>query len=161
MHVKHLHINDIVVIAISCFFEHSRSCWDIECLLFSDFAVWRWIQPAVDGAKVWQGQAFGENSTTLRSRHRSSVPRNPLTTCLKIRNMFDATIETGSEWQQTVQDAVLEKCSPATIVHIAVDPSSTEGCVYVRCSLVLYILVMFNYRLSVLLCAVLLITNSH
>ena len=104
------------------------------CLLwlFSEFVVWRWIQPAVDGAKVWQGQAFGENTTALRSRHRSSVPQNPLTTCLKIRNMFDATVETGDEWQQTVVDAVLEKCSPATIVHIAVDSSSSEGCVYVR-----------------------------
>jgi len=46
--------------------------------------------------------------------------------------MFDATIETGSEWQQTVKDAVLEKSSPATIVHVAVDSSSSEGCVYVR-----------------------------
>jgi len=101
-------------------------------LVVSDFAVWHWIQPAVDGAKVWQGQAFGENTTALRSRHRSSVPQVPLTPCLKIRNMFDATVETGVEWQQTVKDAVLEKCSPATIVHITVDSTSTEGCVYVR-----------------------------
>jgi len=104
------------------------------CCVFvvSEFAVWRWIQPALDGAKVWQGQAFGENTTALRSRHRSSVPQNPLTTCLKIRNMFDVNVETGSVWKQTVQDAVLEKCGSATIIHIAVDSLSTEGCVYVR-----------------------------
>jgi len=100
--------------------------------LVSAFDVWRWIQPTVDGGKVWQGQAFGENTNALRSRHRSSVPQNPLTTCLKIRNMFDAAVETGSDWQQTVKDAVLEKCSLATIVHIAVDSLSSEGCVYVR-----------------------------
>jgi len=104
----------------------------VVCCLLSAFEVWRWIQPTVDGGKVWQGQAFGENMNALRSRHRSSIPLSPLTTCLKIRNMFDASVETGSEWQQTVKDAVLEKCNQATIVHIAVDPSSSEGCVYVR-----------------------------
>jgi len=63
--------------------------------------------------------------------------------------MFDASIETGSEWQQTVMDAVLEKCSPATIVHIAIDSSSTEGCVYVRWAFVVYILVTVSHQLSV------------
>ena len=116
---------------------------------FSEFAVWRWIPPAVDGAKVWQGQAFGENTTALRSRHRSSVPQNPLTTCLKIRNMFDAAVETGTEWQQTVKDAVLEKCSPATIVHVAVDSSSTEGCVYVRLVCGVCLCQIFSHQLSV------------
>jgi inner nuclear membrane protein Man1 len=102
-------------------------------LFVLDFAVWRWIQPTVEGPKVWQGQAFGEAASPgMRSRHRSSVPTNPLTTCLKIRNMFDLSMESGVEWRKPVEDAVLDKCAGAAIVHIAVDTSSADGCIYVR-----------------------------
>jgi inner nuclear membrane protein Man1 len=104
---------------------------------FTDFVVWRWIQPTLEGPKVWQGQAFGESSSAgVRSRHRSSIPVAPLTTCLKIRNMFDLSVESGVQWHKPVEDAVLDKCFGAAIVHIAVDATSTDGCVYVR--LVLY-----------------------
>jgi len=105
------------------------------CLFVSDFVVWRWIQPTVEGPKVWQGQAFGGDSEATagtRPRHRSSVPITPLTTCLKIRNMFDLSLESGVEWQKPVEDAVLDKCVGAAILHIAVDTTSADGCIYVR-----------------------------
>lgn len=42
--------------------------------------------------------------------------------------------ESGENWQLQVQDAILEKCTGAKILHIHVDKSSKEGCVYVKCA---------------------------
>ncbi|KAK2184900.1 hypothetical protein NP493_249g07019 [Ridgeia piscesae] len=99
-----------------------------------EFAVWRWlqvgivVQPVPNGSRVWQGQAFGEyRDTSLNAPPCSSTP------CLKIRNMFDPDIEYGDDWHIYVQDAILEKCSSNhSILHIAVDRNSKEGCVYVK-----------------------------
>ncbi|KAK3701728.1 hypothetical protein QZH41_018890, partial [Actinostola sp. cb2023] len=50
------------------------------------------------------------------------------TPCLKIRNMFDPDMEVDDRWHVIIQDAILEKCidAGASIVHIAVDKSSSE-----------------------------------
>ncbi|XP_029103310.1 inner nuclear membrane protein Man1-like [Scleropages formosus] len=99
----------------------------------ADFLVWRWIQPALTcnkisstPSKVWQGKAFPLD--------RRNSPPNSLTPCLKIRNMFDPVMEVGENWDLAIHEAILEKCSDNDgIVHIAVDKSSREGCVYVKC----------------------------
>lgn len=85
------------------------------------------MSPSTDIAKVWQGQAFGE--------HGNKVPGYPpLTTCLKIRNMFDVDVEYGDDWHVSIEDAILEKCGPNHgILHVAVDQTSRDGCVFVRC----------------------------
>ncbi|XP_071358306.1 inner nuclear membrane protein Man1 [Trachinotus anak] len=99
----------------------------------ADFVVWRWIQPSFScdktslmPSKVWQGKAFPLD--------RRNSPPNSLTPCLKIRNMFDPVMEVGENWDLAIQQAILEKCSDNDgIVHIAVDKTSREGCVYVKC----------------------------
>ncbi|KAG8231856.1 hypothetical protein J437_LFUL015121, partial [Ladona fulva] len=80
--------------------------------------------------KVWQGQAFETMEGSV-----NSLPCSP-TPCLKIRHMFDPEIEYGEAWITATEDAVLEKCeeSGAAVVHVAVDRSSTEGCVYIKCA---------------------------
>jgi membrane protein Man1 len=126
------HIWDQAVSFLSA--NESRIRVESQKIAGEDFAVWRWIQPVMDGTKVWQGQAFGENTAGMRSRNRASVPQTPLTTCLKVRNMFNASAETGNNWQTVVKDAVLDKCAGAKIIHVALDESTTDGCVYIRCS---------------------------
>ncbi|XP_078676565.1 inner nuclear membrane protein Man1-like isoform X2 [Branchiostoma floridae x Branchiostoma belcheri] len=105
------------------------------------FTVWRWINvdtpnnrlyPPINEltgrVKAWQGEAFDVDSSV------NSKPYSP-TPCLKIRNMFDPDIETGEDWHVHIQDAILEKCGDNSgIVHIAVDKSSREGCVYLKCN---------------------------
>ncbi|XP_046401234.1 uncharacterized protein LOC124167313 [Ischnura elegans] len=80
--------------------------------------------------KVWQGQAFETMEGSV-----NSLPCSP-TPCLKIRHMFDPEIEYGESWVVATEDAVLEKCeeSGAAVVHVAVDKSSAEGCVYIKCA---------------------------
>ncbi|XP_071449597.1 inner nuclear membrane protein Man1 isoform X2 [Hetaerina americana] len=80
--------------------------------------------------KVWQGQAFETMEGSV-----NSLPCSP-TPCLKIRHMFDPEIEYGETWVVATEDAVLEKCeeSGAAVVHVAVDKSSAEGCVYIKCA---------------------------
>ena len=41
--------------------------------------------------------------------------------------------ECGDDWTWIVQDSLLEKCEGADIVHVAVDRTSKEGCVYIKC----------------------------
>lgn len=101
---------------------------DIKFLFVLDFTVWRWVSPPTDMTKVWQGQAFGEHG----NRAQNYPPT--LTTCLKVRNMFDADVEYGDDWHISVEDAILEKCGPDHgILHVAADRASKDGCVYVRC----------------------------
>ncbi|XP_013774758.1 inner nuclear membrane protein Man1-like [Limulus polyphemus] len=98
------------------------------------FNVWRWIQisPPENSNKkdkVWQGQAFGNGD-----RSPNMLPFAP-TPCLKIRNMFDPEVEYGDDWHVRIQDAILEKCeSNSGIVHMYVDKSSKEGCVFLKCN---------------------------
>ena len=94
-----------------------------------EFAVWRWLQQThTNGSKVWQGQACGEKESSM------ILPRKSHTPCLKVRNMFDLDIEYGDDWHIPIQDAILEKCgADHQIVHMAVDKTSREGCVFLKC----------------------------
>lgn len=97
-----------------------------------EFLVWRWLPACSNGGKYWQGQAFGENHAA--SSGGGSLPYSP-TPCLKIRNMFDAEMETDEDWELNVQDAILEKCKGIKgVLHIFVDANSKEGCVYMKCN---------------------------
>ncbi|KAH9504982.1 Inner nuclear membrane protein Man1 [Bulinus truncatus] len=95
-----------------------------------EFTVWHWLPPSSTNGKIWQGQAFGENS----ENNSSQIIYSP-TPCLKIRNMFDSNVESGEGWKKSVTDAILEKCeSIRHIVHVYIDVDSREGCVYLKCS---------------------------
>ncbi|XP_076032178.1 LEM domain-containing inner nuclear membrane protein MAN1 [Oratosquilla oratoria] len=115
---------------------------EVENVGGEDCQVWRWVSdippsPSILGplgdrsrplAKTWQGQAFESLETT------HNLPPVSPTSCLKIRNMFDCDVEFGDDWAERVQDSLLEKCEGILILHIAVDRSSKEGCVYLKCS---------------------------
>ncbi|KAK8751500.1 hypothetical protein OTU49_008765, partial [Cherax quadricarinatus] len=126
------------------FIDHyeSRVRRDIQAVGGEDCEVWRWASgvphspgnsPGGDGgvgrppAKMWQGPAFDN----LGPQH---VPNVSPTSCLKIRNMFDCDVEFGDNWPSRIQDSILEKCEGVSIVHIAVDRGSREGCVYLKCA---------------------------
>ena len=90
------------------------------------FVVWRWLRPpnANGGGKVWQGKAFDGN-------HRVQ----PLTNCLKIRNMFNKTEEHGDGWVHDVKRAIVSNCGPSHgITHVHVEQNSEEGLVFVKTS---------------------------
>lgn len=115
--------------------KESRLRTEVQLVSGEEFRVWRWLPapgaPGGAGAprrKVWQGQAFETMEGSVNSLTYSPTP------CLKIRHMFDPEVETGSDWMNHVRNAILEKCEKAKVVHVAVDRSSTEGCVYVKCS---------------------------
>lgn len=78
-------------------------------------------------SKIWQGQAF-----ETMAGSPNSVPCSP-TPCLKIRHMFDPDAEHGEDWPTFIRDAILEKCEGVAILHLFVDKTSREGCVYVKC----------------------------
>ena len=42
--------------------------------------------------------------------------------------------EFGDSWPSRIQDSILEKCEGISIVHIALDPKSREGLVYLKCA---------------------------
>ena len=42
--------------------------------------------------------------------------------------------EIGDSWPVRIQDAILEKAEGGKVLHLAVDKSSREGCVYIKCS---------------------------
>ncbi|KAJ8047344.1 Inner nuclear membrane protein Man1 [Holothuria leucospilota] len=109
-----------------------------------EFQVWRWVQATLtpqhrnfapvmeleynpNRVKVWQGTAFDNPEEAVKMRSYSP------TECLKIRNMFDISLESSENWEVVIEDAVMERCGPDNgIVHVAVDKTSTEGCVYVK-----------------------------
>jgi len=122
--------------------NESRIRVESQRIAGEDFEVWRWIQIvtpkphnpklSLSGnkhGKYWQGQAFENFQSAVNPPVISPTP------CLKIRNMFDPDVETEDSWHVMIQDAILEKCieNGAGVVHIAVDKSSSEGCVYVKC----------------------------
>ncbi|XP_042225992.1 uncharacterized protein LOC121868997 isoform X3 [Homarus americanus] len=126
------------------FIDHceSRVRREIQAVGGEDCEVWRWASGMPhspsnslggDGGvgrpptKMWQGPAFD----TLGPQY---VPNVPPTSCLKIRNMFDCDVEFGDSWPLRIQDSILEKCEGISIVHIAVDRGSREGCVYLKCA---------------------------
>ncbi|XP_060082211.1 inner nuclear membrane protein Man1-like [Ylistrum balloti] len=110
--------------------NESRIRVETQNIQGEDFIVWRWLPSNSTCGKVWQGQAFGENNVSAGNTLQYSP-----TPCLKIRNMFDADVETADDWDVNVQDAVLEKCKGITgILHIFVDRASSQGCVYMKCN---------------------------
>ncbi|XP_064110867.1 uncharacterized protein LOC135218472 [Macrobrachium nipponense] len=120
----------------------SRIRREIQSVGGEDCEIWRWTSgvpftpntSGLDGAsgrppaKMWQGQAFESLETT------HNLPNVSPTSCLKIRNMFDCDVEFGESWTSRIQDSILEKCEGISIVHIAVDRGSREGCVYLKCA---------------------------
>lgn len=97
------------------------------------YLVWRWLGTASPPrSKVWQGKAFeSQSGATGAPPGPPCVPA----TCLKIRHMFDPEVEYEDDWPKQIENAILEKCEGNTgIVHIHVDTSSREGCVYMKCS---------------------------
>lgn len=123
---KKQHIWDKVVEFINT--HESRIRTEDQKIESEDFTVWRWVSPSTDTTKVWQGQAFGEHGNVIQN-----CPPT-LTTCLKIRNMFDADVEYGGDWHVSIEDAILDKCGPDhEILHISANRASKDGCVYVRC----------------------------
>ncbi|KAJ1523738.1 hypothetical protein ONE63_001571 [Megalurothrips usitatus] len=126
--------------------KESRVRSEIQPVNGEDYKVWRWLPPKHNTSvasssaesppaspqprhrKVWQGQAFGLTDKSVNNLSISPTP------CLKIRHMFDPDMESGENWELQVQDAILEKCVGAKILHINVDKSSKEGCVYVKCA---------------------------
>ncbi|CAG0901550.1 unnamed protein product [Cyprideis torosa] len=72
---------------------------------------------------LWQGEAFN-----------AQEPKVSPTSCLKIKNMYHHGQGMDPDiWPQIVRDAILERCQGIPIWHIAVDPSSPEGLVYLHC----------------------------
>ncbi|KAL4226857.1 meiotic attachment of telomere to nuclear envelope [Mactra antiquata] len=115
------------------FIESTESRIRVETQIIQgeEFTVWRWLQAIPNGHKMWQGQAFGETS----QGSVNSLPYGP-TPCLKVRNMFDANMEQSvDDWHLDIEESILEKCQDNNgILHIFVDRSSREGCVYIKCS---------------------------
>ncbi|XP_071810292.1 inner nuclear membrane protein Man1-like isoform X2 [Asterias amurensis] len=124
--------------------HESRVRMETQQIAGEEFLVWRWILPSPvvasftpmtelelnpNRVKVWQGTAFDNLDTAIKT------PRYTPTPCLKIRNMFDPTLEADGDWHVTIEDAILERCADNEgIVHVAVDRTSREGCVYVKCA---------------------------
>lgn len=97
------------------------------------YLVWRWLGTASPPrAKVWQGKAFESQSSVSGTPLGLSCVPAP---CLKIRHMFDPDVEYEDDWPKQIENAVLEKCEGNTgIVHLHVDTTSREGCVYMKCA---------------------------
>ena len=124
----------------------SRVRVETQRIAGEDFDVWRWIGVCTpklkkekkatnetyltnDQDKCWQGPAFDEIEKVVR------MPIVTPTPCLKIRYMHEGLEEKDDKWIKHVENAVLEKCNQdgAQILHIFVDKTSKEGCVYVKC----------------------------
>ncbi|KAK3582031.1 hypothetical protein CHS0354_000272 [Potamilus streckersoni] len=109
--------------------SESRIRVETQVIQGEQFTVWRWMQSVPNGRKHWQGQAFGVNS-----QYNSSLRYGP-TPCLKVRNMFDTSVESDMDWEKDLEEVILEKCKNNNgILHIYVDRTSKEGCVYIKCS---------------------------
>ncbi|GFO21850.1 inner nuclear membrane protein man1-like [Plakobranchus ocellatus] len=110
--------------------NESRIRLETRLIHGDEFEVWHWLPPSLHNGKIWQGQAFGE----MNDNNSNQVIYSP-TPCLKIRNMFDSNVESEDGWEESVTDAILEKCKHiGNILHIYVDVDSREGCVYLKCS---------------------------
>lgn len=111
--------------------NESRIRVETQVIQGEEFTVWRWLQTLPNGHKTWQGQAFGENNLS----NANTLAYGP-TPCLKVRNMFDSNMEQSTDdWHIDIEEGILEKCKDNNgILHIYVDRSSREGCVYIKCS---------------------------
>ncbi|CAD5120471.1 DgyrCDS9039 [Dimorphilus gyrociliatus] len=107
--------------------NESRLSEQIRVVNGEEFRVWKWNDGALNGKnKVWQGKAVSDNC-------KGDDPVIGYYECLKIRNMFDPDTEVEENWHVAIEDAILEQCKESDIVHISVEKSSKEGCVYVKC----------------------------
>ncbi|XP_071960058.1 inner nuclear membrane protein Man1-like [Antedon mediterranea] len=120
--------------------EESRVRVETQSIVGEVFSTWRWLQPQTTVSftpttetdmksgkiKVWQGQAFENLDTAVKT-----AP-GIYTQFLKIRNMFDQSLESNTnDWQVEIEDAILDKVGDGVkVLHIAVDKNSPEGCVY-------------------------------
>lgn len=110
------------------------------------YLVWRWLggSGSATGSpsatpprtKVWQGKAFESPGSGVPGGAAGGGPLPYVpATCLKIRNMFDQEVEYEGDWPVQIRNAILEKCEGNQgIVHLQVDTSSNEGCVYMKCT---------------------------
>ncbi|XKL66725.1 hypothetical protein PGB90_010145 [Kerria lacca] len=111
--------------------NESRIRKEVQPFQGEDYVVWRWIggQLSPPKPKTWQGEAFETSKDTRNTPTTSPTP------CLKIRHMFNPKNETANEdWGTGVKDAILERCEGINIVHMMVDETSPEGCVYIKCA---------------------------
>jgi RNA-binding protein 39 len=61
-------------------------------------------------------------------------PQSIATQCFLLVNMFDPATETQPQWDQEIQDDVIEECiKHGGVLHVYVDVASPEGKVYVKC----------------------------
>uniref|UniRef100_A0A023G3Q1 LEM domain-containing protein n=1 Tax=Amblyomma triste TaxID=251400 RepID=A0A023G3Q1_AMBTT len=97
------------------------------------YLVWRWLgTTSPPRTKVWQGKAFESQGNVSGAPLGLSCVPAP---CLKIRHMFDPDVEYEDDWPKQIENAILEKCEGnAGILHLHVDTSSREGCVYMKCA---------------------------
>ncbi|XP_065202118.1 inner nuclear membrane protein Man1 [Planococcus citri] len=112
--------------------NESRIRKEVQPYQGEDYEVWRWVgghQLSLPKPKTWHGEAFETSKDTMNTPSTSPTP------CLKIRNMFDPKNESDNEdWITRVEDAILERCEGVKVIHIAVDGTNPEGCVYVKCA---------------------------
>jgi len=82
------------------------------------------------GGRVWQGKAVGD---AVASSAAPVLSHTPPASCLKVRSLFEPSVEQGDVWPIRIQDAVLEKCgSDHAIQHMVVDKASPDGTVYIK-----------------------------
>lgn len=80
----------------------------------------------------WQGSAFN------RKPQSEKLVCSP-TPCLKVRNMFELDeLDRDRYLPHKIHNSILDKCNVnninKTILHIACDKKSREGCVYIKCA---------------------------
>lgn len=74
----------------------------------------------------------------------ASVPQPPqpvaeempqiATQCFLLVNMFDPATETSPNWEEEIQDDVIDECNKhGGVLHVYVDVASPDGKVYVKC----------------------------
>ncbi|KAG7308098.1 hypothetical protein JYU34_006756 [Plutella xylostella] len=107
--------------------NESRVRMEVQSVDGEDCRVWRWISPhgSPKRSATWQGQAFEFQEGSVNNLTVSPTP------CLKIRSMFDKN-DTNPNLRSVIQEAILEKCGEAKILHIDVERASC--CVYVKCA---------------------------
>lgn len=112
--------------------NESRIRREVQPYQGEDYDVWRWVggnPMSMPKPKTWHGEAFETSKDTMNTPSISPTP------CLKIRNMFDPKNETPEEdWVTGVKDAILERCEGVNVIHMVVDETNPEGCVYIKCA---------------------------
>ncbi len=109
--------------------NESRVRKEIQPFQGEDYDVWRWLGGnQLLKSKMREEKAFETSKDITNKQFISPTP------CLKIRHMFDPENETNEDWSSGVKDAILELCEGVNIVHLVVDESNPEGCVYMKCA---------------------------